>query len=82
MGFVGFFSRAFREHDYLWGRLNGAERLVDLLAGAAGDALADPAALKRRLFQAIVDGERGRLRHCEADLAQIAREIARLENAG
>jgi patatin-related protein len=78
MGFVGFFSRPFREHDYLWGRLNGAERIVDLLAGAAGDAIPDPAALKRRVFEAIVEGERGRLRHCDADLDGIAREIARL----
>jgi len=78
MGFVGFFSRAFREHDYLWGRLNGAERIVDLLVSAAGDAVPDPVGLKRRVFQAIVDGERGRLRHCEADLEQIAGEVARL----
>ena len=29
--FGAFFNRRWREHDYLWGRLNGAERLVRLL---------------------------------------------------
>lgn len=29
--FGAFFSRAYRENDYLWGRLHGAERLVDIL---------------------------------------------------
>ena len=29
--FGAFFSRAYRENDYLWGRLHGAERMVDLV---------------------------------------------------
>src|SRR3546814_7797837 len=29
--FGAFFSRAYRENDYLWGRLHGAERMVDLI---------------------------------------------------
>src|SRR3546814_14299217 len=29
--FGAFFSRAYRENDYLWGRLHGAERLIDIL---------------------------------------------------
>ncbi|MGL4542888.1 MAG: DUF3376 domain-containing protein, partial [Polymorphobacter sp.] len=32
--FGAFFSRAYREHDYLWGRLHGAERLIDITASA------------------------------------------------
>ncbi|MEQ8858138.1 MAG: patatin-like protein [Pseudomonadales bacterium] len=75
MGFVGFFNRAYREHDYLWGRLNGAERVVDLLVHAAGDAIDDPAALKRELFQTIVDRERERLGRCGDQLDRIQREI-------
>ena len=71
MGFVGFFNRAYREHDYLWGRLNGAERVVDLLASAAGDAIGDPLALKRELFQAIVDRERRRLYRCDRELDRV-----------
>ena len=38
MGFLGFFNREYREHDYLWGRLNSANRLVDLLSNVAPDA--------------------------------------------
>src|SRR5207302_5911822 len=30
--FGAFFSRAYRENDYLWGRLHGAERMIDLVA--------------------------------------------------
>jgi len=71
MGFVGFFNRAYREHDYLWGRLNGAERIVDLLVSAAGDAIADPAALKRRLFRAILERETQRLYRCNTELGRI-----------
>ena len=29
--FGAFFSRAYRENDYLWGRLHGAERMIDLV---------------------------------------------------
>ena len=71
MGFVGFFNRAYREHDYLWGRLNGAERVVDLLTSAAGDAIGDPLALKRELFQAIIDRERRRLYRCDRELDRV-----------
>jgi patatin-related protein len=59
--FGAFFSRAYRENDYLWGRLHGAERLIDIVVSAAGDAA--PAAdvvdaLKQRAFRAIVTAER------------------------
>ena len=81
MGFLGFFNRAYREHDYLWGRLNGAERIVDLLVSAAGDAVADAAALKLQLFQAIVDRERCRLERCGAELTRIQDVIDELRAA-
>jgi hypothetical protein len=32
--FGAFFSRAYRENDYLWGRLHGAERLIDIVLSA------------------------------------------------
>lgn len=36
--FAGFLRRDAREHDLLWGRLDGAERLIDLIiAAACGD---------------------------------------------
>src|SRR5919197_259288 len=34
MSFGAFFNRAWREHDYLWGRLNAAARCVDVLISA------------------------------------------------
>ena len=75
MGFVGFFNRGYREHDYLWGRLNGAERIVDLLVGAAGDAIAEPEALKRALFRTILARERRRLERCDAEMVRIERHL-------
>ena len=63
--FGAFFSRAYREHDYLWGRLHGAERLIDIVASSLPDGAALPVAtliaLKRRAFAAIVDVERSQL---------------------
>jgi patatin-related protein len=55
MHFGAFFSRAGRESDYLWGRLDGAERLIGLLLG---DAPEDERALwVGRAFAAIVEEE-------------------------
>lgn len=63
--FGAFFSRAYRENDYLWGRLHGAERLVDIVVSALPQGKTLPAgrvlAIKRRLFRAILKQERGRL---------------------
>ncbi|MBN8839184.1 MAG: patatin-like protein, partial [Sphingomonadales bacterium] len=37
--FGAFFSRAYRENDYLWGRLHGAERMIDIAVSTlAGEA--------------------------------------------
>jgi patatin-related protein len=59
--FGAFFSRAYRENDYLWGRLHGAERLIDIIASALppGSALPESvlADFKRRAFLAICDEE-------------------------
>jgi hypothetical protein len=63
--FGAFFSRAYREHDYLWGRLHGAERLIDIVASALPEDAMLPAdtlaALKARAFAAIVAAERDKL---------------------
>ncbi|MEO0698787.1 MAG: patatin-like protein, partial [Pseudomonadota bacterium] len=57
--FGAFFSRAYRENDYLWGRLHGAERMIDIVAstveGGLDEALVRKA--KRRVFLAIVEEE-------------------------
>ena len=71
MGFLGFFNRSYREHDYLWGRLNAAERVVDMLVRASGQALADDQGVRKRLFRTIVDRERARLYRCDAELKRL-----------
>ena len=74
MGFLGFFNRAYREHDYLWGRLNSADRLVDLIAGVVPEAFAEgeAAGFKQRLFRAIVDRERHLLYRCDRELVELS----------
>ncbi|WP_137679249.1 patatin-like protein [Aurantiacibacter suaedae] len=57
--FGGFFSRAYRENDYMWGRLHGAERMVDLVCSTLPEGLAtdEITRFKRELFLAICDEE-------------------------
>jgi len=59
--FGAFFSRAYRENDYLWGRLHGAERLIDLLVSTIDPMQPMPAKeiaeFKRRIFLAICTEE-------------------------
>lgn len=63
--FGAFFSRAYRENDYLWGRLHGADRLVDIVVSAmpASQTLAPGvvAHMKNEAFRAILDEEQPRL---------------------
>lgn len=77
--FGGFFNRSYRENDYLWGRLNGADRLVDIVLGAVGETEAakriDAIALKQKLFLAILEAEQPHLK-AEKDLVSgIRREV-------
>ena len=67
--FGAFFSRAYRENDYLWGRLHGAERVIDIIASSVEPALdlAVIAQFKRDAFLAILDEEEPRLT-CDATL--------------
>jgi hypothetical protein len=63
--FGAFFSRAYRENDYLWGRLHGAERMIDLIASTLPDnatlSTEDLQAFKREAFLAILADEEDRL---------------------
>lgn len=77
--FGAFFSRAYRENDYLWGRLHGAERLMDIIVSAmpAGNNL-EPGrfvALRRELFHAILDEEQERLGHIDDLITALRVEI-------
>jgi patatin-related protein len=57
--FGAFFSRAYRENDYLWGRLHGAERMIDIVASTLEDPLEGDVmkATKRAVFLAIIEEE-------------------------
>ncbi len=57
--FGAFFSRAYRENDYLWGRLHGAERMIDLVCSTIPDGPDEThcLAVKRDAFLAICDEE-------------------------
>ena len=76
--FGAFFSRTYRENDYLWGRLHGAERMIDLVCSTTDTGVADAVAgdFKRRAFLAIVEEERERL---TADPDLIDRVRAEIE---
>jgi patatin-related protein len=83
--FGAFFSRAYRENDYLWGRLHGAERLIDLIASTLDDGAVDPERLaqaKREAFRAILDEEEARLVADPELVAGIQLEVEAVDNLG
>lgn len=77
--FGAFFSRAYRENDYLWGRLHGADRLIDIVLSTlpSGRHLPPGRAeeLKRGLFRAILDEEESRLTAIPRLFEQLRAEI-------
>ena len=75
--FGAFFSRAYRENDYLWGRLHGAERMVDFIASSVPDGMA-PARIiahKRAAFLAILAEEDAAARLDPALIAGLRAEV-------
>jgi patatin-related protein len=77
--FGAFFSRAYRENDYLWGRLHGADRLIDITLSTLAEGRRPPepevAALKREAFRAILQEERERLTSIESLFEALEKEI-------
>jgi patatin-related protein len=77
--FGAFFSRVYRENDYLWGRLHGADRMIDIVASTLPPGRSLPpgaiAGLKRDIFRAILDEERDRLTHIPDLFEKLAAEI-------
>ena len=63
----------------MWGRLHGADRLIDIVASSVTGDAAMPAdalaAIKRRAFHAILDEEEGRLPKVAALIAELRGEI-------
>lgn len=77
--FGAFFSRSYRENDYLWGRLHGSERMIDIAVSTLPSTIrlkpGAVAAFKRRAFLAILDEEEERLTAVAPLIASLRREI-------
>jgi hypothetical protein len=77
--FGAFFSRAYRENDYLWGRLHGADRLIDIVVSTLPEGRhlepGEVAGLKREAFRAILEEEKPRLTCIDPLFEALAREI-------
>ena len=72
--FAAFLSRAYRENDYLLGRLHAFERLIDIVCDAAGSEATRRAAvraLKKQGLLRILDAEAPHLPTCTAMIAQL-----------
>ena len=77
--FGAFFSRAYRENDYLWGRLHGAERLIDILLSTLPADASFPsdrvARYRKAAFHAILDEEAQRLTLVTDMIVSLRKEI-------
>jgi hypothetical protein len=75
--FGAFFSREDRENDYLWGRLNGAERLIDMLyEQSKSEGIShklDVITIKKKAFSSILEAEKNHLK----DIPELFRKIHR-----
>ena len=75
-------SRAYRENDYLLGRLHALDRLIDIVCDAAGidpktDRI-DVLALKKRGFAAILAAEEPHLTRSRELIARLRRSIGEI----
>ena len=71
--FAAFLSRAFRENDYLLGRLHAIDRLIDIVYDAAGPDARQVAvaALKKNAILRILDAEEAHLPTCKEMIAEL-----------
>ncbi len=85
--FAAFFSRAYRENDYLLGRLHALDRLIDIVCDAAGIEAKpsgikacgiDVLALKKRGFARILDVEERHLTHSKQLIASLRQRVEEL----
>ena len=83
--FGAFFSRAYRENDFLWGRLHGIDRLVDILLssmpGTVSAEQSEVLAIKKKAFIAVLDAEAPRLKRIQPLIADLRAEIAAINLA-
>jgi len=78
--FAAFLSRAYRENDYLLGRLHAIDRLIDIVCDSgrvdpARDGI-DIVALKKRAFLQVLDAEAKHLTECDGLIAALRELIA------
>lgn len=80
--FAAFFSRAYRENDYLLGRIHALDRLVDIVCNSArldmNGQRSTILALKKRGFMQILDAEEKHLPNSTALIAALRSHIAML----
>jgi patatin-related protein len=83
--FAAFFSRAYRENDYLLGRLHAIDRLIDIVCDSGRvDPLRDGIAvlaLKKRAFLQVLEVEAKHLPQSTALIAALRACIAALDDA-
>jgi patatin-related protein len=72
--FGAFFNRGWREHDYLWGRLNAADRLVSIVLSAAGEGTLPQHEVNQaraRIFLAVLEEEREKLTEIPEEIERV-----------
>jgi len=80
--FGAFFCLAYRQNDYLWGRLHAAERVIDIVLDAAklegaGEDI-DVIGLKAQAFEAILRAEATMLSECGDLISALGADVAKL----
>jgi patatin-related protein len=70
--FAAFFARKAREHDFLWGRLDGAEQLLNIVAPDLDSGW------YRDAFQAVLDEEEPSLTTIGATIQEVRARISTL----
>jgi patatin-related protein len=68
--FGAFFDRTAREHDFLWGRLDGAEQLLDLVAPGLDERW------HHRAFQAVLEEEGPQLPAIRSVIEEIRAKLS------
>src|SRR5262249_20668610 len=80
--FAAFLSRAYRENDYLLGRLHAIDRLIDIVCDSARIDAAhegiDVVALKKRAFARVLDAEEPHLTESAPLIVALRRRIAEM----
>jgi len=75
--FGGFFERTWRENDYLWGRLDGAELVLRLLTRQSGGGT-DLGEILRDCFTAVLDSEGHALSGIRKVITTLREQVSRI----